>query len=58
MSMGKLGITMLCQVTHDLPVSIDHDGDVPVYIQLAGILRARIDRESWRRGGRCRPSAR
>jgi GntR family transcriptional regulator len=42
MSMGKLNITMLHQVTHDLPVSIDHDGDVPVYIQLAGILRGRI----------------
>ena len=33
---------MLCQVTHDLTVSIDHEGDVPVYVQLAGILRARI----------------
>jgi len=42
MSMDNLGITMLCQVTHDLPVSIDHEGDVPVYVQLAGILRARI----------------
>jgi GntR family transcriptional regulator len=43
MSMGKLGTTMLCQVTHYLPVSIDHEGDVPVYIQLADILRARIE---------------
>ncbi len=43
MSMDKLGITMLYQVTHDLPVSIDHEGDVPVYIQLADILRARIE---------------
>jgi DNA-binding GntR family transcriptional regulator len=42
MSMDKLGVTMLYQVTHDLPVSIDHEGDVPVYIQLADILRARI----------------
>jgi GntR family transcriptional regulator len=42
-SMGKLGVTMLCQVTHDLPMSIDHEGDVPVYIQLADILRARIE---------------
>jgi GntR family transcriptional regulator len=41
--MGKLGGTMLCQVTHDLPVSIDHEGDVPVYVQLADILRARIE---------------
>jgi GntR family transcriptional regulator len=41
--MGKLGVTMLYQVTHDLPVSIDHEGDVPVYIQLADILRARIE---------------
>lgn len=42
MSMDKLRVTMLYQVTHDLPVSIDHEGDVPVYIQLADILRARI----------------
>jgi len=42
MSMGKLGVTMLCQVTHDIAVSIDHEGDVPVYVQLAEILRARI----------------
>ena len=34
---------MLYQVTHDLPVSIDHEGDVPVYIQLADILRAKIE---------------
>lgn len=33
---------MLCQATHDVAVSIDHEGDVPVYVQLAGILRARI----------------
>jgi DNA-binding GntR family transcriptional regulator len=43
MSMGTLGCTMLYQVTHDLTVSIDHEGDVPVYIQLAAILRARIE---------------
>jgi GntR family transcriptional regulator len=41
--MGTSGVTMLCQGTHDLPVSIDHEGDVPVYIQLADILRARIE---------------
>ena len=41
--MDTLGITMLHQVTHDLPVSIDHEGDVPVYIQLADILRAKIE---------------
>ncbi len=34
---------MLCLATHDLPVSIDHEGDVPVYIQLADILRSRIE---------------
>jgi GntR family transcriptional regulator len=33
---------MLSTATHYLAVSIDHDGDVPVYIQLADILRARI----------------
>ena len=33
---------MLCQVMHALTVSIDHEGDVPVYIQLADLLRARI----------------
>jgi hypothetical protein len=43
LGMGTLGITMLSQVTHYQPVSIDHDGDVPVYIQLADILRARIE---------------
>ena len=41
--MGKLSVTMFSQVIHALTVSIDHEGDVPVYIQLAGqILRARI----------------
>jgi GntR family transcriptional regulator len=34
---------MLCQAIHALTVSIDHEGDVPVYIQLADILRARIE---------------
>jgi GntR family transcriptional regulator len=34
---------MLHKVTHDLAVSIDHEGDVPVYVQLADILRARIE---------------
>lgn len=33
---------MLHQVTHDLTVSIDHEGDVPIYIQLSDILRAQI----------------
>ncbi len=33
---------MLYQVMHALAVSIDHEGDVPVYVQLADILRARI----------------
>jgi DNA-binding GntR family transcriptional regulator len=33
---------MLCLATHALTVSIDHEGDVPVYVQLADILRARI----------------
>lgn len=33
---------MFTQVAQPLPVSIDHDGDVPVYVQLADILRARI----------------
>ena len=41
--MGKLSVTMLCTVTHYLAVSIDHEGDVPVYVQLADILRARIE---------------
>jgi GntR family transcriptional regulator len=34
---------MLCLVRHGLTVSIDHEGDVPVYIQLASILRAQIE---------------
>jgi len=34
---------MFSQVKHYDPVSIDHEGDVPVYIQLADILRARIE---------------
>jgi len=33
---------MLIRAAHYLAVSIDHEGDVPVYIQLAGILRDRI----------------
>ncbi len=33
---------MLSLDTQHLPVSIDHDGDIPVYVQLAEILRARI----------------
>jgi len=33
---------MLIRAAHYLAVSIDHEGDVPVYIQLAGILRERI----------------
>jgi DNA-binding GntR family transcriptional regulator len=41
--MDKLGTTMITLALHDLPVSIDHEGDVPVYIQLADILRARIE---------------
>lgn len=40
--MGKLGYTMFCLAEHYLAVSIDHEGDVPVYVQLADILRARI----------------
>ena len=40
--MGKLCVTMFSLAEHYLAVSIDHDGDVPVYIQLADILRARI----------------
>jgi DNA-binding transcriptional regulator YhcF (GntR family) len=56
MSMDKLGVTMLYQVTHDLPVSIDHEGDVPVYIQLADILRARIESGELAPRGRCRPT--
>ena len=35
---------MLCLVRHGLTVTIDHEGDVPVYVQLASILRARIER--------------
>ncbi len=34
---------MFSQVKHYDPVSIDHEGDVPVYIQLADIVRARIE---------------
>ena len=41
--MGTLCGTMMHQVAHYLAVGIDHDGDVPVYIQLADILRARIE---------------
>jgi GntR family transcriptional regulator len=41
--MGTLGVAMLYKVIHDLAVSIDHEGDVPVYVQLADILRARIE---------------
>ena len=33
---------MLIRAMHYLAVTIDHDGDIPVYIQLAGILRDRI----------------
>ena len=40
--MGTLCATMLIRAAHYLAVSIDHEGDVPVYIQLAGILRERI----------------
>jgi GntR family transcriptional regulator len=40
--MGISCVTMISQATHDLPVSIEHEGDVPIYIQLADILRARI----------------
>lgn len=39
----RLGLTMLCLVRHGLAVTIDHEGDVPVYVQLASILRARIE---------------
>jgi hypothetical protein len=34
---------MLCLVRHGLTVTIDHEGDVPIYVQLAEILRARIE---------------
>ncbi len=34
---------MLSLAIHDVTVSIDHEGDVPVYVQLADILRARIE---------------
>lgn len=27
-----------------MPLAIDHEGDVPVYVQLAGILRGQIER--------------
>jgi len=40
--MGKLSVTMSCLAGHYQAVSIDHEGDVPVYVQLADILRARI----------------
>lgn len=33
---------MCSRVRHRIAVSIDHEGDIPVYIQLADILRARI----------------
>src|SRR5215471_14209333 len=39
----KLGLTMLCLVRHGLTVTIDHEGDVPIYVQLASVLRARIE---------------
>lgn len=41
--MGTLSVTMITTATHYLAVSIDHDGDVPIYVQLADILRARIE---------------
>ena len=41
--MGTLGITMPSLATHDVTVSIDHEGDVPIYVQLADMLRARIE---------------
>ncbi len=41
--MGKLCVTMFSLAEHYQAVSIDHEGDVPVYIQLADILRARIN---------------
>ena len=34
---------MLSTAAHYQSVSIDHDGDVPVYVQLADLLRARIE---------------
>lgn len=40
--MGNLGFAVLNPAIHDVAVSIDHEGDVPVYVQLADILRARI----------------
>ena len=40
--MGTLCVAMLIRAAHYLAVSIDHEGDIPVYIQLAGILRERI----------------
>ena len=40
--MGISCVTMISRTAHYLAVSIDHEGDVPVYIQLAGILRERI----------------
>jgi GntR family transcriptional regulator len=43
MCRDKLSLTMLCLVRHGLTVTIDHEGDVPVYVQLASILRARIE---------------
>ena len=42
-SIAKLGLTMVFLVKHGLTVTIDHEGDVPIYVQLATILRARIE---------------
>ena len=47
---------MLCLVRHGLTVTIDHEGDVPVYIQLASILRVRSIAENCRRAAQCRAS--
>jgi GntR family transcriptional regulator len=41
--MGKSACTVVYRATQDVLVSIDHDGDVPVYIQLANLLRAAIE---------------
>lgn len=40
--MGSWRVAMAAWVTHDIAVTVDHDSNVPPYLQVAAILRARI----------------
>ena len=36
-------MTLAARARHDVPVSVDHDSNVPPYLQVAAILRGRIE---------------